>query len=119
MTRTKPLSRLTPLRRTKRIPAVSKKRKEQNAEYAKLREEFLWHHPQCQVCLQEKVKDVQVIVQPSTQVHHANRRSGKLLLDTRFFVAVCAPHHDKIERHGDWARENGWLVTPEERSKIA
>ncbi len=113
-----PIIRRSPLKRKSRLKPVSAKRREQNADYAKLREDFLWHHPQCQVCLQEKVKDARVIVQAATQVHHANRRSGKLLLDTRFFVATCAAHHDKIEKFGNWARENGWLVTPEERRQI-
>lgn len=124
-----PLARGTvPLRRSRLAP-VSDKRQAENTEYDRLRVVFLAFNPECKPCQDaERQFGSQDIappecppvfitrkVQPSTQVHHMGRRHGKWLLDTRFFLPCCQYHHDLIERHGDWARSRGYLLTPEQR----
>ena len=116
MTRTKPLSRRT------RLKPVSKKRREQNKEYARRREEFLKNYPYCKVCQDlgmvgdmigccgpegSWIKHLPVI---ATEVHHMAHREGKLLLDARFFLPVCKSHHRFIHDNPEWAKQNGYLL---------
>ncbi len=128
MKRSTPLQRLTPLRRTKGIPRVSEKRADENAHYRALCIRFLNEHSYCQVCLDRAKRfgkqdighgaSMSVKVRHAVMVHHKGRRYGKWLLDTRWFLAVCQEDHDHIEHHGDWAREQGYLLTPEQRRAI-
>ncbi len=48
--------------------------------------------------------------QPATQVHHMKGRRGILFLDERFWLAVSAEGHDKIERNPKWAYKNGYSL---------
>lgn len=117
------------LRKTK-LKQRSEKRAKQEKKYSKLRKEFLKTHPHCKVCLDlgmtagDRVTSLPGMVSvcpipvKATEVHHMARREGKLLLDTRFFLPVCRPHHQWIEAHGDWARQQGYLLSPEQRKKL-
>lgn len=132
MKRTGFIKRKTPLKKggfsqlKKRKPMRqrSKKRSKQEREYQKVRAVFLAEHPFCKVCQDMGIKNGEVFYyeplfgavtlaspMPATDVHHMGRREGKWLTDVRFFLPVCRPHHDFIERHGDWAREHGYLLT--------
>ncbi len=93
----------------KRIKAVSSKRVREGAEYTKLRAEFLKAHPVCQVI---------GCNQPSTDLHHKARR-GRFFLRVDTFFATCHPHHDQIEANPEWAKSQGYLLTPEQRRAIA
>ena len=46
---------------------------------------------------------------PATDIHHKARR-GKNLNNTETWMAVCRPCHMKIETHGKWAREQGYIL---------
>lgn len=100
MVERKPRARLNP---------VAKWRVARNAEYSKLRGEFLAENPVCQVtgCREQ-----------SCDVHHKARR-GKFLLRADTFLACCRPHHQQIEENPDWAKSQGYLLTPEQRRAIA
>jgi hypothetical protein len=82
-----------------RIKPVSTRRKAENAEYTKLRREFLVAHPTCLVCKGQ-----------ATEIHHACGRQGKRLLDVEFFRQLCAPCHRRVHDNPAWAKERGLLV---------
>lgn len=41
----------------------------------------------------------------ATQIHHMRGRTGGLLCDTRYWLAVCQDCHRYIEDHKKWARQ--------------
>ena len=81
-----------------RIKPASARRKAENAEYTKLRREFLAAHPACLVCKGE-----------ATEIHHARGRQGKRLLDVEFFRALCSGCHRRVHDNPTWAKERGLL----------
>lgn len=139
-----PLQRKTPLKRglsqlrrtplkkkpSKGLRPRSKKRAAQESVYRKKAALFLQKHTHCKVCqdlgmtgaiLELDTPNYRGIFQiptPATEVHHMGRRHGKWLLDERFWLPVCNPHHLFIEQHGDWAREHGYLLTPEQKRQF-
>jgi hypothetical protein len=38
-------------------------------------------------------------------------REGDMLLDTRFWLAVCRADHDFLHNNPKWARVNGYLLS--------
>jgi hypothetical protein len=80
----------------------SKKRAKQEREYAKIRAIFLDDYPTCQVLYCETW---------ATEVHHKKGRTGGLLTDVRYFMAVCRDHHQRIEEHPEWAKEHGYSIS--------
>jgi len=46
----------------------------------------------------------------ATEVHHANGRRGKRLIDTDYFVAVCRTCHRWIHDNPKEAKQNGWFA---------
>lgn len=114
--------------RTK-LKARSKKKEKQDREYTKLRKEFLRKHPYCKVCQDLGISSGIVTIHTigmvnviplsfaATEVHHMGRR-GKNYLDTSTWLPTCRAHHDFIEKHGDWARQHGYLLTPEQKRKL-
>lgn len=70
--------------------------------YAKVRKEYLKEHPKCEVsgCTKD-AKDI----------HHKAGRTGKLLTDTNYFMAVCRGCHLWIESHPVKSRELGYSVS--------
>lgn len=46
--------------------------------------------------------------EPATQVHHKKGRIGPLLNDMRYWLAVSAEGHDRIERNPEWAYKMGY-----------
>jgi len=93
-----------PIQRRKPIKQMSDKRRKEIVSYSKLRKEFLLAHPKCGCCMKAQ----------STEVHHRARR-GKHYLNTATWMAICNPCHLKVESEGNWARPNGFLLTPEQR----
>jgi len=88
----------------KPINKVSEKRKPQLKEYAALREKFLlnkWCAVHGRNCI-------------PTDLHHAKGRIGvnedglPMLLDVRYFVAVCREAHKMIEENPEYAKEKGY-----------
>lgn len=75
------------------------KQESKEKDYLKIRKEFLKEHPKCEV--DKCVKDAK-------EIHHKKGRTGDLLTDTRYFLAVCSTHHKLIEAKPNWAKENGY-----------
>ncbi len=95
------IQRRTPLRR------VSKKRRGENAYYAKKRKEFLARFPLCAVARELFNRDL-----PATQIHHREGRIGARYLDESTWLPVSAYGHEWIHRHPAQSREKGWIRTP-------
>lgn len=91
----------------KHIKKVSSKREAENQVYSQLRKVFLSkpENKWCPVMLQLKNKKVR-----ATTVHHAKGRRGKMLLNTKYWVALSMEGHDYVEKHPSWAKENGYSV---------
>ena len=88
-------------RRSKRMTSIM-------AQYRKQKGVFLATHPWCQVYGKPNL---------ATQIHHSRGRSGTLLLDERFWLAVCPSAHDFIHRDPAAARANGYLCALGEWNK--
>jgi hypothetical protein len=103
---------------------LSARRLVENRLYQYRRKLFLLAHPYCQVwCAEHGVAEevairqggrlpldgAMVSVPLSTEIHHVNKRRGADLLDPRFWLAVSAEAHRRIEDHKDWARARGYL----------
>lgn len=96
----KPAKRYKPLQRGAPPKKVSDKRKEQNAEYMTLRDEFLKEHPTCEVCGSE----------PATEVHHKKGRENGLLLEVQYFLAVDRNCHTLITEDSAFAIREGYSL---------
>lgn len=89
------------------VNKVSDKRKTQLNEYAVIRERFLlnrWCGVHGHPCV-------------PTEVHHMKGKAGfadekeiPLLIDTRFFLAVCREAHIKITEDSRWAISEGYSI---------
>ena len=84
------------------IKKVSDKRKEDNAVYKKLRDEFM-SQKENQIC--------PITGKPTTDLHHKKGRVGKLFLDTRYWVALSREGHKFVEENPIWAKENGYSLS--------
>lgn len=93
-----------------RIKAVSSKRAREGAEYTRLRAEFLKAHPVCQFpgcnCRE------------GLEIHHKARR-GRFYLRTDTWIALCNPHHLRVEQNPAWSKANGYILTAEQKRGIA
>lgn len=114
--------------KAKPIRNVAKKRVKVNAEYAKLRVQFLKDNPYCQWWLKEygqkdkwgdplgvAIVGMAVIngflkeAPASTEVHHLRGR-GKYLLDTSTWLAVSSGAHRKIHEDPATSYEKGYML---------
>ena len=106
-----PLRRKTPLKSysslasgggLKRSPLspVSKRRKEQNKEYTKVRKDYMAAHPRCELCNKADATDIH---------HKAGRWKGRLV-DANFFMSLCRDCHEHIHKNPAWAYGNGYLI---------
>lgn len=89
----------TPLPRPKKqIAKFSKKKLSELKEYRKVRDVFLKDNPICEYpgCTSRDVT-----------LHHKKGRQGDYLTDSRFFSALCWPHHQHIETHPEEAKSLG------------
>ena len=73
-----------------KIKSLSDKRQKQNTEYLKLRKEYLKNNANCEV----KLEGCTFI---STEIHHAKKRTGAMLTNVKYFVAICRNCHTKVE----------------------
>ncbi len=83
----------------KPIRKVSLKRIDKNKEYSEVNKQYLKDNPVCEVINCELKSD---------QVHHKKGRTGDLLTDIKYFLAVCDPCHKYIELNPLWAKEHGY-----------
>jgi len=95
-----------PIKRTP-LKKVSKSMRRKSVIYFERRVEFLREHPVCGACLARGINPA-----PSAQLHHSRGRIGRLYLDERFWIGVCAPCHAWIhEEAPNEARELGLLAS--------
>lgn len=73
----------------------SPRRAAENRAYRKQRVEFLTENPLCQM---PKWRDAKCN-EPATEVHHRRGRVGALLLDQRYWSAMCSRHHRYVTEH--------------------
>jgi hypothetical protein len=97
------IQRRKPLKRkVYRIKPCAIKRVVEWGLYVIAREKYLEEHPLCE-CGCGRHADV---------IHHKKGKSGKLLYNEKFFMAVAEnPCHKNIEKHPAWAREMGYSVS--------
>lgn len=86
----------------KPINKVSPKRAVQNAEFAKLKRQYLELYP---VCEEEGCQCL------SVDVHHQGGKEGERLLDVNFFIALCRDHHNYYTENSREAIEKGISVS--------
>lgn len=88
----------------KPIKKVSDKLSKRQKVYTLKRRIYLLEHPKCMV-------NVEGCTQEATQVHHAKGRDGALLIEVKYFRAVCSSCHKYVELHPEEAKEKGWSVS--------
>lgn len=88
-----------------KIKQVSSKRANQNKIYSVMRRQFL-KGKTCEFpdCSAKHTEEEQLTI------HHKNSRRGEMLLDTRYWSALCLDHHRFITDNPKWAEENGFLI---------
>lgn len=86
----------------KNIQSFSEKRKKANKDYKKIAKAYLIAHPKCEVRGCNKI---------SEEIHHKRGRVGDLLLNDKFFLAVCRDCHREIEQSPTWAKEQGYSLS--------
>lgn len=79
-----------------KLKPQSDRRKKLDAEYSRLRLQFLTQNPVCAVCEDAK----------ATQVHHKKKR-GKNYLNVETWLAICFFCHRYAHDNPDWAKEHG------------
>lgn len=105
-----------------RIKSRSKVMRGKMAYYNIRKRVFLEAHPSCDACHKlagaiTTSYPIQKAVHPATEIHHLRGRAGKLLLDERFWVGVCADAHRFIHDRPEVARKAGLLAQPGEWGK--
>lgn len=83
------------------IKKVSDKRQDQVTLY------FLMRHK----LIQGKLCQVKNCRSKATDVHHQRGRDGYLLLDTRYWMFVCRPHHRYITDHPAESIAEGYSIS--------
>lgn len=97
----KPKSRHGAARRQRKaIKPRSAKMTKLMAQYRADRAVFLTRFPWCQNCHTSK----------ATEVHHAKGRIGSLLLDRRFWWALCSTCHRFCHDNPSWAYAEGLMI---------
>lgn len=80
-------------------------RAKQNREYKRLRKEWL-AGKECEGCWPIFNRKQA----PATELHHRRGRAGRLLLESRWFCALCDECHRYVHDHPNGARELGLLA---------
>jgi hypothetical protein len=83
------------------IRARSKKRAQQEREYARLRKEYLSNHLYCE-------GNLTGCTTVASEIQHSMGRVGKLLTDVRYFKASCHNCNLRAETHPHEAIANGF-----------
>lgn len=84
-----------------RIKPRSDKRAEEYKLYYPARKKYLEKHRYCECgCGRE-----------ATEIHHKKGKSGKLLYDKKYFMAVARPCHRKMTDESKWAIKKGFSIS--------
>jgi hypothetical protein len=78
---------------------VSKKRAKQLRAYKKVRDQYMFLHPNCVRCKRE-----------ASEIHHKKGRMGELLTNTKYFISVCRECHHFIETNPVAAKMFGYSL---------
>ena len=97
-----------------RIKPISDKRAEVLKEYREVRDDYMHKHEICEVKGCSKL---------ANDLHHKMGREHNffaddwardndvpLLIDVRFFMAVCRKHHEEFDLRPEWAKEKGYVI---------
>lgn len=105
-----------PKKARKRLRFETPKRAKERFIYNEAREEYLGEHPICEwenigIDTENGLEYPIPCIHPSTNIHHAAGREGKLLYDKRWFKACCDKHggpypHD----NSDISYRTGFMV---------
>lgn len=96
----------TPLKRKTWMRRVSHKQKKRNAEFEKVKAEWLSKNPFCEI----DAPNFQCTLSRNVTVHHIRQRYGDYLCNTKYFATACSNCHHYIHFvDPKWARENGFL----------
>jgi hypothetical protein len=108
------------LKRSGKLPAMSKKRKKDSRVYSQKRKAFLSANPFCEVFVGvyqtkswgqlHKIWPLLGLFPRSCDIHHKAGRSGTNYLDETKWMAVSREGHDWIHSHPKEARAKGWLL---------
>lgn len=86
-----------------KISPISEKQKVRLARYRVVRDAFMKLHPTCQANLNNcTIK--------ATDTHHKAGKTGNLLWDDKYFLALCRNCHTAIEIAPAMAKERGFSV---------
>lgn len=98
-------------KRCKPIARVSERQKHRLIVYGQAKRNYLRAHPICEVCqhFYDTAELVLPVLHKSTELHHRRGRVGALLVDPRFFMAVCAAHHRIIHENPKESRKYGFI----------
>jgi hypothetical protein len=80
------------------IKSISQENERVQRAYSNLRKVYLSERPFCEICNS-----------PASDIHHRKGR-GRYTLDITTFLAACRPCHERIHKHGKWAREMGYII---------
>jgi hypothetical protein len=94
----------TEAKKPKTIPKVSQKQLDRLKAYKKVRDKYMAEHKHCEALI------ASVCTHKATELHHKAGRTGELLTNTDYFLAVCSGCHHFIETHPQYAKENGYSV---------
>lgn len=108
----------------KRIAVMSERMKARNAEYRKVRDDWMilpdGTRRTCSACLKiqypANVRPMEFL-HDATEPHHSRGKLGSLLCDTRFWIPVCRAAHTWIDANREKARELGLLCKRGEWNK--
>ena len=93
------------MKRSRLRPTAKRKQKDRGA-YAEKARAFVEANPDCGACV--TLHDA--VVHPSSQIHHRAGRNGKMLLEERYWLAVCNLCHEWIHANGKKARTLGLII---------
>ncbi len=86
-------------KKRKRIKYFSEKRQGLEDEYKILKKEFLKDNANCKRCGAK-----------ATDLHHIQKRLGKLLIDPANFMALCRICHTWVHDNSKEAKEQGYII---------
>lgn len=108
------LIRKTAAKVRQRIRRTSTRQRQRLKDYRIARSRFMREHPRCEACAKIAALGHDLDEKPhaASEPHHVRGRAGKLLTDTRYFLAVCRKAHEWIHAHPALARSLGLLAPP-------
>lgn len=83
------------------IKKVGDKLKKDLDAYTEAKRVYLQKNPRCAVYPSQR----------ATDVHHMAGRTGKMLMEQKYWLPVCRTAHVKITNDSKWARDNGYTLT--------